>query len=388
MNPECNDPRRQAMDQWLATLGREASSRFLPVTPLAADASFRRYFRTRRGERSFVVMDAPPERETLLPYLRMTTWLRQLQLRVPEILAQNLEEGFLLLEDLGDITFTRALKAGQSEEALYRLAGETLRTLQNRWCEQEHTPGDEHEVPTYSRKLLQEELLLFLDWYWPSRRGTTAEESVRSSLVEAWETTLDELPQLPDVLVLRDFHVDNLMLLESSTESSAIENTSRPPGFEPGISIEKPARLPQKPGAVDPCNRIHDAVLDTVECGLLDFQDAVLGSPAYDLVSLLEDARREVSPSIQRLELQRYLEAMPFPAASLIHHYRVLGVQRTLKIIGIFTRLDLRDGKPSYQRHQPRLWRLLRQGLEHPELFRLRLWVNTHFKPEEDPCAP
>lgn len=334
------DPRAAALDHWLRGIDPD----FAPASPLGSDASFRRYFRTRRGGVSHVVMDAPPEHEDTGPFLRIATILRELGLRAPAVLAADPLQGFVLLEDLGDQTFTRALAAGVPEADLYRLAAATLRALQTRWSQGSPTRWrDAGTIPPYDRSRLLQEARLLVDWYWPEVRGEPVPPAVRADFEQAWETVLGGMPELPATLVLRDFHVDNLMLLPGATGTDA--------------------------------------------CGLLDFQDAVIGSPAYDLVSLLEDARRDVTPAIVEGILEEMLASGLWPRAAFLHHYRVLGVQRTVKIIGIFTRLARRDRKPAYQVHQPRLWRLLERGLEQPELEPVAAWFWHHFQRDGRPCA-
>jgi len=334
------DPRIAAVDRWLQGIQPE----FTPVRPLGSDASFRRYFRSQRGSVSHVVMDAPPQHEDVGPFLRIAAILRALGLRAPEVLAADRTQGFLLLEDLGDRTFTRALAEGVPEDELYRLAAATLQQLQMRWAERGDTVAAEAaQIPVYDDDRLLGEARLLIDWYWPELHDAAAPAAVREVFDDAWREVLGRLPEIPTTLVLRDFHVDNLMLLRDSGGRDA--------------------------------------------CGLLDFQDAVIGSPAYDLVSLLEDARRDVSPDIARATLDATLAAGLWPREPFLHHYRVLGVQRTVKIIGIFTRLARRDRKPGYQVHQPRLWRLLERGLQAPELEPVAAWFRQHFRMDGRPCA-
>jgi N-acetylmuramate 1-kinase len=333
-----DDPRAIALNRWLRGIDPD----FAPARPLGSDASFRRYFRSLRDGTSYVIMDAPPGREDTAPFLRVAGILHDLGLRAPEVLAADRDQGFILLEDLGDRTFTRALAAGVPERDLYRLAALTLRALQSRWPEHGAGSRAAHALPAYSTDLLLQEARLFIDWYWPEFAGAPAPEAVRDAFGQAWREVLDALPRLPATLVLRDFHVDNLML------------------------------LPGRQG--------------TDACGLLDFQDAVLGSPAYDLVSLLEDARRDVSAEVVNETLEATLADSPWSREDLLHHYRVLGVQRTVKIIGIFTRLARRDHKPAYQVHQPRLWRLLDRGLAAPELAPVDAWFRHHFHANGRPC--
>lgn len=334
------DPRALALNRWLRSIDPD----FTPAQPMGSDASFRRYFRSQRGGISHVIMDAPPEREDTAPFLRVAGLLHALGLRAPGILANDPGQGFILLEDLGDRTFTRALADGVPEPELYRLATATLLALQARWLARGAEGLPEAEaLPRYDTDLLLREARLFIEWYWPEVQGAAAPRAVEDAFEQAWRGVLDALPDLPGTLVLRDFHVDNLMLLPSGRETDA--------------------------------------------CGLLDFQDAVLGSPAYDLVSLLEDARRDVSPAVVTESLETTLAAGYWPSAAFLHHYRVLGAQRTVKIIGIFTRLARRDHKPGYLVHQPRLWRLLERGLEPPELAPVAAWFHRHFLRDGRPCA-
>lgn len=335
------DTRALALDRWLHTVHPD----FAPAQPMGNDASFRRYFRSRRGNTSYVIMDAPPEREDTGPFLRVASLLHRLNLRAPKILAVDSNQGFLLLEDLGDQTFTRALASGAPEPELYRLATSTLLALQSRWSELDDPTRMASALAAYDNELLLREARLFVDWYWPETHGNPATPEAREHFEDAWRTVLDNLPVLPTTLVLRDFHVDNLMLLSK------------------------------------------DGDPETDACGLLDFQDAVLGSPAYDVVSLLEDARRDVSPAVVEETLARIAAESPWPAEEFRHHYRVLGAQRTVKIIGIFTRLARRDDKPAYQMHQPRLWRLLSAALETPELAPVARWFRNHFDNSGRPCT-
>lgn len=320
-----HDPRAAALQAWLEA----QPGTFDPPWLLRADASFRRYFRTRRDGAPMVVMDAPPGREDTRPFVRIAGLLESLGLRPPRILAHDAAAGFVLLEDLGDRTFTRALAEGHPEEDLYARATDTLLQLHQAWSERtSDTPG----IPPYDRQRLLDEALLWADWYWPEVRGAAMPDNLREGFAAAWSRTLEGLPAMPQVLVLRDYHVDNLML--------------PPDGTHP--------------------------------CAVLDFQDAVIGSPAYDLVSLLEDARRTASADVVEACLSRYLEAAAWSPEAFRAHYRVLGAQRTTKILGIFVRLARRDGKPRYLEHLPRLRGLLATALHLPELAPMAAWFDIH----------
>jgi aminoglycoside/choline kinase family phosphotransferase len=329
MNPDQSaDPRIDSLNAWLAgALGPGVTVN----APLSADASFRRYFRVRQNGHSWIVMDAPPEHEHPAAFVRIAGCLEQLGLSVPHVLSADTGSGFLLLEDLGDRTYTRALATGEDETKLYTLAVDTLVALHKAWA---NSTGLEPPPPYGEEELLREARLL-IEWYWPQVMGGPCPEDTAEAFDSAWREVLGAARALPAVLVLRDYHVDNLMVL---------------PGRE-GIAA----------------------------CGLLDFQDALLGSPAYDLVSLLRDARRDVPADLARVMFDRYLAARPdLDRASLEAAYWVLGAQRTSKVIGIFTRLWQRDGKPGYLRHLPRLWRLLEEELARPELEPVRQWYDRH----------
>lgn len=305
------------------------------ISLLAGDASFRKYYRVRRADEITVLMDAPPPQEDVRPFVRIARHLRALGLSAPEILAEDTDDGFLLLEDLGDATYTRLLmEPGADEAALYQLATDALIHLHRR------TDAILPDLPAYDGDLLWREASLLTDWYMPAVFGTGTDASVRGEFEAAWRQVSAVVEAAPWSLVLRDYHVDNLLL------------------------------LPGRP--------------DIAQCGLLDFQDAVRGPTAYDLMSLLQDARRDVAAEVQMLCLERYFAAFPeidrtdFEAA-----YAVLAAQRHTKVIGIFTRLCVRDGKPDYLRHMSRLWRLLESALVHPALDPVARWFDTHIKKQD-----
>jgi aminoglycoside/choline kinase family phosphotransferase len=286
---------------------------------LAGDASFRRYDRLIRGGESAVLMDAPPPQEDVRPFLTVAGILRGLGLSAPAVLAQDVAAGLLLLEDLGDGTYTRLLASGADEAALYALAVDALIELQRRF-DPAAAP-----LPPYDEVRLLAEAALLVDWYVPAMTGEAAPDALRRSYLDAWRTVLPQAAGAATTLVLRDYHVDNLL------------------------------HLPRRAGIA--------------ACGLLDFQDAVLGPASYDLVSLLEDARRDVPPALAERMIERYLAAFPgIDRRAFLASYAVLGAQRNCKIVGIFTRLWRRDGKPQYLPHIARVWRLIERDLAHPAL--------------------
>ena len=296
-------------------------------TPLAADASFRRYFRVERDGESAVLMDAPPPQEDLRAFHQVQRLLLDIGLSAPRPIRVDEAAGLMLLEDLGDRTFTRALAEGAPESELYRLAVDLLIALHRLFSPDMAAAGG---LPPYDEPRLLDEALLLTDWYLPALECAPEPES-RDAYIDAWRQVLPAARGVPDSLVLRDYHVDNLMVVEGRN----------------GVA----------------------------SCGLLDFQDAVLGPVTYDLVSLLEDVRRDVSPELVTELRARYLAGFPgLDQAAFAASYAVLGAQRNTKIIGIFTRLCRRDGKPDYLRHIPRTWRLLEGDLAHPALAPVADW--------------
>lgn len=310
--------------------------------PLAGDASNRRYDRLRdaRGARA-VLMDAPPAKgEDVRPFAAVTGALRERGFSAPSILAIDVARGFLLLEDLGDALFARVAAAQPDDaEALYAAAIDFLAVLHRaptparaEWA------GDGarcvRALNPYDWTELRREAALAEEWWAPGADGEPAPaDASQSALLDALESACADVAADRGALVLRDFHAENLIWLDDRR----------------GV-----ARV-----------------------GLLDYQDAMIGAPAYDLVSLLEDARRDVDPALAERMIARYLAAADVADAQTFRRaYAVLGAQRNLKIIGIFARLWLRDGKDRYLMHIPRVWRYLRRDLDHPALVEVRAAVD------------
>jgi N-acetylmuramate 1-kinase len=319
-----DDERGQAITKFLASAGWGG----VAPAPLAADASFRRYFRLTDNGRRAVLMDAPPPHEDVRPYIHVAGLLRRHGLSAPEIYAEDRDQGLLLIEDFGDDTYTRLLADGGDEAALYSLAIDTLVALQRAVT----APPD---LPPYDEATLIAEATLLTDWYAPAVLGAPLSPDAREEYVELWRVALPLAASPGPTLVLRDYHVDNLMLLPS-----------------------------------------RDGVRG---CGLLDFQDALCGPASYDLVSLLEDARRDVSPVLREAMTERYLAARPeIDRSAFRRSAAILAAQRNAKIIGIFTRLWRRDGKPQYLGHIPRVWSLLDRDLQEPSLRGIARWLDRH----------
>ena len=320
--------REAAIAGFLATAGWGQGER----RKLAGDASFRRYERLVLDGRRAILMDAPPPQENVRPFLAVAALLQRLGLSAPAILARDEANGLLLLEDLGDDTYTRLLAQGGDEAALYGLAVDVLIHLQRRF---DPLPAT---LPAYDEERLLGEAALLVDWFLPAATGKKLPDDWRASYLDAWRQVLPRAATAAPTLVLRDYHVDNLLL------------------------------LPERGGVA--------------ACGLLDFQDAVVGPASYDLVSLLEDARRDVPPSLAAAMIERYLAGFPgIDRAQFTASYAVLGAQRSCKIVGIFTRLWKRDGKPQYLGHLPRVWRLIEQDVRHPALAPVAAWLAHHAPP-------
>ena len=279
--------------------------------------------------------------EDVRPFVAVAGALRDAGLSAPEIYAADLDRGFLVLEDFGDRVFGAEVAKGTSQPELWRAATDTLLALAAVPVPDAIAlaDGTTHRVPPQDAGVLGIEVDLLPDWYWPAVHGGPIPADVRAEFVAAWDVIFARLAGEPRGWVLRDFHSPNLVW------------------------------LPDRDGPR--------------RAGLLDFQDALAGPLAYDLVSLLQDARLDVPPALEDELLAYYLagrRAAPgFDADAFRAAYAALGVQRNTKILGIFARLAMRDGKRTYLRHIPRLWRYLARGLAHPDLSALARWFDRHF---------
>lgn len=298
------------------------------ILPLAGDASFRRYFRIVDGDRSAVLMDAPPQYEDVRPFVAVAEWLAEKGLTAPDILARDIGRGLLLLGDFGDWRLREVLESDPSREReLYELATDVLIHLH------QHEPMSGLKPHGLDQWL--EELKLFTDWYCPAVGLKVDADGYR----DAWTKVLAPVAGdgLAPVTVLRDYHAENVMLVE---------------GRE-GVA----------------------------HFGLLDFQDALAGHPAYDLASVLEDARRDVPEAVEQEMLDRYVSRTGSGDA-FRRSYWALAAQRNTRILGVFTRLWKRDNKPHYTHFQPRMWGLLERDLAQPGLEPVREWFDANVSPE------
>jgi tRNA threonylcarbamoyl adenosine modification protein YjeE len=339
--------------------------RFLDATGYAqaervriqGDASTRVYERLRLGDKRAILMnsprrpDGPPVRhgrpysaiahlaEDIVPFVAMANGLRQLGFSAPQIYEAELADGLLIIEDLG----TEAMVAGEPPapiEERYGRAVDVLLALHSHELADvvPVAPNVAHQLPRYDMDAYMIEAELLLDWYLP-RYGVTVTEAMRAAYIALWRRTLLPATTAPLTWTLRDFHSPNLIW------------------------------LPERQ--------------DVAQVGLLDFQDAVMGPAAYDLASLLQDARVDVPERMEVAQLGRYVQRrgeieMDFDPVDFIRTYATLAAQRNSKILGIFARLDKRDGKPQYLRHLPRVWAYLQRSLAHPALDPLKSWYDQH----------
>ena len=350
--------RVEAMNSFLDRAGWGAALRI----PLQGDASTRRYIRLRLGERTALLMDQPqsaetppaaanatPEERRALGYnavarlagadcarfVAVANYLRGKGLSAPEIYADDAAQGFVLLEDLGDALFADVLERGADEEALYTAAAEVLAKLHADAAPALLPPG--MHLHAYDETALLAEVDLLIEWFFPVALGRNASAAEVTDHRALWRRALEPYLHEAPVFVLRDYHAQNLLWL--------------------------PARS------------------GVARVGLIDFQDAVAGAKAYDLISLVEDARRDVPSAVGEGATARYLDAMraqgtPLDAAAFSGEMAALAAQRNAKIVGIFARLYRRDGKPRYLGYLPRVWAYLGRDLEHPALSALKSWYD------------
>jgi aminoglycoside/choline kinase family phosphotransferase len=302
------------------------------IAPLAGDASFRRYFRVTRDNERAVLMDAPPPHEDPRPFIEIAEWLCAQGFNGPRIYAQDLVRGLVLIEDFGIARMREAIDADPTREApLYRSVVALLAGLHRK-------PA--MALPPYDAEVYHREVALFTEWYCPALGIDVDAEGFS----QAWENMFAAVlsDTRPAVTVLRDYHAENIMLLVGHDGRSAL--------------------------------------------GLLDFQDALVGHPAYDLVSMLQDARRDVSAQLEK-DMISYYNHLALCSLNFIDVYHILGAQRNVKILGIFTRLWKRDNKPHYRAFQSRVWSYLERDLAHPALAPVKEWFDANIPTEKRAAA-
>lgn len=328
------DVRADEAQAWACARLRLASGAFAPAS---ADASFRRYFRLRDGARSWIVMDAPPEREDCRPFVAVARLLRRWGVSAPEVLAEDLARGYLLLSDLGTQTFLHALTPANAET----LFGDAIEALIRMQAQSLADPDALRALPAYDATLLWREVRLFPDWYLPKHLGVTLGGDEDSELERAMGLLVRSALAQPRCFVHRDFMPRNLM-----------------------VSTPNP--------------------------GILDFQDAVVGPISYDPVCLFKDAFLSWPPEFVADGLRRYWEGarraqLPVPAVfgEFWRQAEWMGLQRHLKVLGIFARLTYRDGKPHYVADTPRFVRYVMDvAPRYPELAPLTALFERHVLPK------
>jgi len=323
--------------------------------PLTGDASVRKYFRLRGEQQTAILMDASQVPDSVAPFIRIASQLRKIGLSAPKLYLQDKANSLLLLEDFGDDTFAKLLDQSVSNrgdeaqiqsgkrkaesgnilgtphvvshnaEQLFTLATDVLITLHRQ------PQAAPEKLRAYHPEKMLEDIELFVQWRTPN---VTALE--KEDFRAAWRAVLPQAHHVPSSLLLRDYHVANLML------------------------------LPDRDGIR--------------QVGLLDFQDAYRGPVTYDLVSLLEDARRDVPEALQKKLLARYLAAFPALDREIFERsLAILAAQRHTRVLGIFERLARHEGKLDYRRlHSPRVERLLQKALRHPMLADVKNWMDRH----------
>ena len=333
--------------------GRKIERRFLQ-----GDASARRYERlVEEGRAAGILMDmperpdGPPIRDSRsydeIAHLArsaravwaVNTVLAERGFSAPRILAEDLRNGLLVLEDLGDAVYGRLYAEGVMEEPLAAAVDVLAAMAAQSWPKAIETPAGEHVIAPYDEEAFLIEAELLLDWFWPFVKGTPADEAAKAQYRKLWTYVLPLAQAGAPVWCLRDYHSPNLIW------------------------------LPERKGLA--------------RVGLIDTQDAVLGPAAYDLASLLQDARVSIPQALEEAMLQRYFtlrrqQEAGFDEEAFRAAYAVMGAQRAAKVLGIFVRLKLRDGKPGYLRHLPRVKGLLARNLAHPALGDLRAWMEQN----------
>ena len=298
------------------------------LVPFTADASTRRYFRL--ADRGLLLMDDRFDPDGFAAFLDVSAHLNTLGLSAPRVVRADRQEGLALVEDFGDATYARCIADGTDEEPLYALAVDALLALH-------HAPGGGGiDRPAYDMAVHLDELSTFSRWFAPAVAPGTQVETFDRAFRALWQRALAPVADRHETLVLRDFHVDNLMLLP---------------------------------------DRAGDA-----RCGLLDFQDALRGPSEYDLVSLLQDARRDLAPGLETRMLDRYCAGAPAALGgpeAIRARYHLLGAQRHARILGVFVRLCRRDGKPRYLQYMPRVLAQLRYALHAAGLDEISGFLDT-----------
>jgi tRNA threonylcarbamoyl adenosine modification protein YjeE len=358
-------PSARRIGEVLGFLDAQTAWRGARIRHLQGDASTRSYARLRAGDRMVVLMDAPRQpdgppihggrsysriahlaEDMVRPFVAIGAVLRSAGLSAPEVLSMDLERGLLLIEDLGDGAFGAEVAAGCLRQAeLWRTAVDALIALRGVPLPRRFPlpDGSSYALPRRDRDAFEIEIELLLDWYWPAVKGAQAPEPVRAEFKALWAPVIGRLLALPGGWFLRDYHSPNLIW------------------------------LPERAGIA--------------RVGIIDFQDALEEHFAFDLVSLLQDARITVAEELERELFAHYCAEIAgrepgFDRAAFAAAYADFGAQRNTRLLGLWARLLERDGKPQYVQHIPRTWGYLARNLGAPALAPLAAWYDRHFPPD------
>ncbi len=298
---------------------------------IETDASFRKYYRINKN--NVLIMDAPNERgESVKSFQIIDKILSEMGISVPAIHCIDEKNGFILLEDLGDQVFSRILNSNNEYE-LYKNA---IAVLAHIYLESIKKKFDNKKIYSFSIDILIEEASLFYEWFLEKHCKISLANEEKIEYQEILKKIFNEINFTSSALVLRDYHVDNLILLKNRK----------------GIN----------------------------QVGVIDFQDALIGSNAYDLVSLIEDVRRPIKTTLKEKLIEEYIDLTGYDLRRLLQEMRFFSIQRNLKIIGIFSRLKYRDGKPQYMELINNAWNFIYSHLEDPSFRELKTWIFEYRK--------
>lgn len=297
------------------------------IIPLTSDCSFRKYYRVFTKNSTFILMDSSLELHSLQPFVTINNFLIQQKFSAPLIHQQDLKNGFLLLEDFGNHSYTNYLKLNpHQEKALYNNAIEVLLRLYNN--------EKEISLPFYDASIYNQKLQIFIDWFLDYKLEPDVFKIATEELLQIFNKLYPTLELLKPTMGLADYMADNLMYLEDRAHYQSV--------------------------------------------GLLDFQDAIIANPAYDLVSLLQDARRDITPETSHYSYQKFLQSTAIDPDIFNLCYTILSLHNNLRIIGVFHRKNIRDHSPQYLDYTPRVWGYIKNSLNHPQMHELKQWFSRY----------
>lgn len=306
------------------------------LQPVTGDAGLRDYYRVISQGESFVLMDCPPSYADIDPFIKIANYINSIGLVAPQIHSSDQQNGFILLQDFGNQSagdLVNDMSTDRQKLDFYKLTIDILYHLQ------QHTPPA--YLPKYTNDLLLSELDLYIKWYVPHANGGDLANSAVQEFYNLWQSILKERPQFTDSMVLRDYHVQNMMVLDKNNATT--------------------------PGSL-------------ASLGLLDFQDALIGSPIYDIVSILEDARIKVERSLATKVLEYFAAKAGLSYQDIMLEYSILGAQRNMRILGVFARKAIRDNTTSYLNFIPNVLKYIEYDLSHPFLSKLKDWTQENIK--------